>query len=450
MPASFFPIAFCNPSHGCSGDIWRRDYTVPAEKQPNWKIDEYARALIAIAAGAFEKMEFKPDADLAMAEKRLHLNYRVPDAQRLEWARKIVEKLGGKPPKTTEEVYAREQVLLHEKQSTDVVCQAIRIGEMAIATTPTETYALSGLKLKLQSPLEKTMVIELANGGDGYIPPPEFHPLGGYNTWAARSAGMEVMAEPKIVAASLGLLEKVAGKSRKEYLQSKGPLTENYLNQKPLAYWRMDEFSPGRAIDISGYHFDGQYEPGVLCFLEGPYSKEFNLNGETNRSAHFAGGRMTARVPGIGEDYTVSLWFWNGMPVEGRDVAGWIFARDYLNGPGQAGDQVGLGGKATVPGRLIYQHGPDAAGKKMQVGRTEVRRWTWNHLQVVKAGRKMAIYLNDAAEPEIDVELSDTGTGPQPDRFIFGGRADSNNSWEGRLDEIAVFGRAVSVKATGK
>ncbi|MFM7593809.1 MAG: hypothetical protein ACKO85_18635, partial [Isosphaeraceae bacterium] len=336
-------------SHGCSGDIWRRDYTVPAEKQPNWKIDEYARALIAIAAGAFEKMEFKPNADLAMAEKRLHLNYRVPDAQRLEWARKIVEKLGGKPPKTTEEVYAREQVLLHEKQSTDVVCQAIRIGEMAIATTPTETYALSGLKLKLQSPLEKTMVIELANGGDGYIPPPEFHPLGGYNTWAARSAGLEVMAEPKIVAASLGLLEKVAGKSRKEYLQSKGPLTENYLNQKPLAYWRMDEFSPGRAIDISGYHFDGQYEPGVLCFLEGPYSKEFNLNGETNRSAHFAGGRMTARVPGIGEDYTVSLWFWNGMPVEGRDVAGWIFARDYLNGPGQAGDQVGLGGKATVP-----------------------------------------------------------------------------------------------------
>ena len=40
-------------------------------------------------------------------------------------------------------------------------------------------------------------VIELANGGDGYIPPPEQHLLGGYNTWPARSAGLEVGAEPR-------------------------------------------------------------------------------------------------------------------------------------------------------------------------------------------------------------------------------------------------------------
>ena len=47
------------------------------------------------------------------------------------------------------------------------------------------------------------MVIELANGGDGYIPPPEMHAWGGYNTWAARSAGLEVMAEPKITQAAI-------------------------------------------------------------------------------------------------------------------------------------------------------------------------------------------------------------------------------------------------------
>lgn len=437
-------------SHGCSGDIWRRDYTVPAEKQPNWKIDEYARGLVAIAHGAYGKIQFAANADLAMAESRLNLNYRIPDAQRLEWARKIIEKLAGKPPKTTEEVYAREQILLHEKQSTNVVCQAIRIGEIAIATTPTETYALTGIKLKLQSPLEKTMVIELANGGDGYIPPPEFHPLGGYNTWAARSAGLEVLAEPKIVAASLGLLENVSGKSRKDYQQSSGPITDRILNQKPLAYWRMDEFTPNRAIDRSGNNFDGQYEPGVLCFLEGPKSGGFNLNNETNRATHFAGGRMTARVPGIGKDYTVSLWFWNGMPVEGRDVAGWIFARDYLNGPGLSGDQVGLGGKATAPGRLIYQHGPDVAGKKLLVGRTEVKRWTWNELKFVKVGKKVSIFLNNSPEPEIDLELTDAAAGHQPDSFIFGGRADSKDSWEGRLDEIAVFGQAEANKKSGK
>lgn len=155
---------------------------------------------------------------------------------------------------------------------------------------------------------------------------------------------------------------------------------------------------------------------------------------------------MSARVPGIGDDYTVSLWFWNGMPPEGRDVAGWIFARDYANGPGLTGDQVGLGGKATAPGRLIYQHGPDGAGNKRLVGRTEVRRWTWNQLQFVKAGKKVSIYLNGMPEPEIELELTDAVAGPQPDSFIFGGRSDSKESWEGRLDEIAIFGRAVPTR----
>ena len=39
-------------------------------------------------------------------------------------------------------------------------------------------------------------VIELANGGDGYIPPPEQHLLGGYNTWPARSAVAAIHPTP--------------------------------------------------------------------------------------------------------------------------------------------------------------------------------------------------------------------------------------------------------------
>ena len=162
------------------------------------------------------------------------------------------------------------------------------LGDIAIATTPTETYALTGLKLKLQSPLEKTLVIELANGGDGYIPPPEQHLLGGYNTWAARSAGLEVTAEPKIVAQSLALLEKITHRPRRVYQQSRGPLARAILNDKPLAYWRLDEFSPSLARDITGNNHHAAYEPGVLPFLEGPESKGFCEWGETNRSAHFA------------------------------------------------------------------------------------------------------------------------------------------------------------------
>ena len=137
--------------------------------------------------------------------------------------RRIVAAMGDRPPKTTEEVYAREQVILDERKATEIVVQALRIGDIAIASTPNETYALTGLKVKLQSPLPRTMVIELANGGDGYIPPPEQHRLGGYNTWPARSAGLEVDAEPRIAETALELLERVAGRHRRKYRAKSRP-----------------------------------------------------------------------------------------------------------------------------------------------------------------------------------------------------------------------------------
>jgi Neutral/alkaline non-lysosomal ceramidase, N-terminal len=217
-------------SHGCSGDIWRMDYTksTPVEFE-TIKIDQYAKGLVDLAVDACHDMEYDEHADLAMNEARLHMKYRVPDQQRLQWANGIVQQMEGQLPKTTPQVYAREQIMLHERQKTDVVVQAIRIGSIAIATVPTETYALSGLKLKLQSPLQKTMVIELANGGDGYIPPPEQHFLGGYNTWAARSAGLEIDAEPTIVEACLEKLESTCGQPRRIIVQSRGGLVEKIL-----------------------------------------------------------------------------------------------------------------------------------------------------------------------------------------------------------------------------
>ena len=73
------------------------------------------------------------------------------------------------------------------------------------------------------------MNIELANGSEGYIPPPEQHALGGYTTWPARTAGLEVQAEPKIVETVLGLLEQVAGKPRRASSLIHGPYAQSVL-----------------------------------------------------------------------------------------------------------------------------------------------------------------------------------------------------------------------------
>ena len=81
--------------------------------------------------------------------------------------------------------------LYHGKATFPWQLQAIRIGDLTISTLPNEVYALTGLKLKAQSPGAMHFNIELANGGEGYIPTPEQHVLGGYTTWPARTAGLE-------------------------------------------------------------------------------------------------------------------------------------------------------------------------------------------------------------------------------------------------------------------
>lgn len=432
-------------SHGCSGDIWRRDYTQPASETPDWNIRQYAAQLADVALDTYRTIEYDRSADLAMAETRMQLDYRVPDQQRLEWAQRIVDAMGDRAPKDQTEVYAREQVILHERQNTEVVVQALRIGEIAVATTPTETYALTGLKLKKQSPLEQTMVIELANGGDGYIPPPEQHVLGGYNTWPARSAGLEIEAEPKIAEAALQLLERVADQPRRPHEPSTGPAASSLRAAGPVAYWRLDDMAGPRAVDSSGEHRDGFYEPGVVFFLEGPQQPQFCSSGETNRAAHFAGGRLKARLAELGENYSVSLWFWNGMPPAARETTGWLFSRDFLHGVSAHGEHVGLGGTATEPGRLIYQPGQ---GEPV-VGKTAIERWTWNHLLMVRDGNSVKVHLNGNEQPEIETEAP--GKFPAAmDRMVFGGRSDNRENFEGRLDEIAVFDRAVSPEELAK
>ena len=432
-------------SHGCSGDIWRRDYTRPESWNPKLTIEEYTENLLDVAMRIYQGIDYQGDADLAMAERRMTMKYRVPDKQRLEWAKRIIEEMGDRPPKSQPEVYAREQLILHERQQTEIVVQALRIGEIGIATTPTETYAVTGLKIKAASPLKHNMVIELANGGDGYIPPPEQHRFGGYNTWAARSAGLEVAAESKITEACIELLEKITGKPRREDRQSQGPAAQAIAALKPAAWWRLDEFAGPRAVDSSGHRCDGIYEPDVTYYLEGPRSERFCKQGEKNRAAMFVGGRLQGRVEKLGDAYSVSIWLWNGMPNEGRDVSGWFFSRGTNNGLSQWSDHLGIGGTSGHTGRLIFFHGDDV--KTITAGKTIIPRWEWQHVVLVRDGDSVRVYLNG----QLEIETQAAADFPAGFETVFlGGRSDNHANWEGRLDEIAIFNRPLTPDEVAK
>jgi hypothetical protein len=426
-------------SHGASGDIYNKDYSKPAPKPPLQDINSYTEGLLKIALAAHAKIKYQDKISLAMAERILPLNYRVPDKQRLEWAMGVLDKMKTEEPKTLPEIYAREAILLHEKQNTQLHLQAIRIGDFTITTSPTETYALTGLKLKASTPLAGNMTVELANGAEGYIPPPEQHPLGGYNTWPARSAGLEVQAEPKIVETLTQLQEIVAGKPRRVYKASRGPAAEAIANSKPDAWWRLDEFEAPNAADSSSHHHGAIYEPGVVFHLDGPRSEAFCKGGDINRSAHFAGGRLRSQVPGLGKNYSVSLWIWNGMPNEGRPFTGWMFSRDQDHILGTQGDHLGIGGTSGNTGQLVFQHGGNS--KSQVAGKSVVPRWTWNHVVLTRDGEKVSVYLNGKKEIATQIPADFPADFEQ---VFLGGRGDNTDNWEGRLDEAAIFTRTLT------
>ena len=72
-----------------------------------------------------------------------------------------------------------------------IIIQAIRIGDLAICGIHFETFVEIGLDLKKRSPFPQTMVIGLANGRHGYLPTPEQHRLGGYETWLGTNSVQE-------------------------------------------------------------------------------------------------------------------------------------------------------------------------------------------------------------------------------------------------------------------
>jgi hypothetical protein len=422
-------------SQGTAGDLHWMDYSQPKKAM---LYAAYASEMAEVAFAAYQKIEYRNWVPLAMAEDKLTLRRRVPDEKRLAWTWAIVADMKGRTvPANKQEVYALEQVLLHETPQRELVLQAIRVGDLGITAIPNEVFGITGLKLKAQSPLQPTFNIELANGCEGYIPPPEQHPLGGYTTWPARSAGLEVQAEPKIVERVLRLLEQVAGKPRRPMIEAVGPYAAAVIDSRPAGYWRLGDAAGPQAVDASPHNRPATYENGIALYLEGPEGAGFCGPAQAKHAAHLAGGRLMVSLPGLGPAYTFEAWFWNGLPSDARPVAGYLFSCT----TGDTGDVLGIGGTEGAAGKLFF------AGSKSSdrlAGSTEIALRTWNHVALVRDGQRLRVYLNGKSQPEIAAEAV-SGTEPGSPQIFVGGRSDGSDSFEGKLAEVAVYDRALGV-----
>jgi hypothetical protein len=70
-------------------------------------------------------------------------------------------------------------------------------------------------------------------------------------------------------------------------------------------------------------------------------------------------------------------------------------------------------------------------------------RWEWRQVTLVREGRSIRVYLGG----ELEIETEARADFPAGfDQWFFGGRSDNDSNWEGRLDEIAVFGRSLKAE----
>jgi hypothetical protein len=199
-------------TNGTSGDVNNINFFAPwPAREPFEQIRLVADEVAASAFTAFRRIEYADWVPIHTSEAEIELGVRLPSAQDIDQAREVLAAAGPPPYSNIREIYTRETVLLAEFPPTvRVKLQAFRVGSLGIATSPCETFVETGLAVKKQSPFQPTMVIELANGYNGYLPPPEQHVLGGYETWRARSSYLAVDAEPKVRQTILELLSDVA------------------------------------------------------------------------------------------------------------------------------------------------------------------------------------------------------------------------------------------------
>jgi putative membrane-bound dehydrogenase-like protein len=427
-------------SQGTSGDSMWMDY---GKARRRIGLAAYAREVAEVVHAAYAKIRHRRYASLDMVQKDLRLGVRAPDDARLAWAREVMDEFdgfnGGRPTNRPQ-VYARDQFFLDRNRTRHVRLQALRIGDFGIAAIPCEVYAITGLKLKMQSPFSVQMNMALANGEEGYIPPPEQHRLGGYTTWPTRSAMLEVQAEPKIVEAMIGMLERVSGKPRRVLRDEISAYAQAVLRSRPAAYWRLDEISGAMASDRSGHANNASFHGDLAFFLRGPASPGFS-NDQINRAVHLAGGWLDAEIDVPGADYTVESWFWSGLEDSARDVTGVLFSRPVRHALATPAESLAITGEGDgEPGRLVFSVFGESAVPL--VGRTRLRPKSWYYVSLVRQGDRVQVYLNGNAEPEIDGHAPSNRAVDQG-RVRFGASSDGRFGFEGKLDEVAVYDRAL-------
>jgi hypothetical protein len=193
---------------GAAGDVTQVDNQRPGnEFGPAWG-ELFGLALGAEAAQAVARLDWRKEG----AVQAVRTTVPIPIRDDRNAPRE--------PPATglgagtvADQVYARERELVaREREARPVIdceVQAIRIGDLGLATNGAEFFCQLGLDIKAASPFPKTWVVSLANQWVGYVGTATAYYAGGYEPRTARSAKLAPWAGQALVEAALAALGKV-------------------------------------------------------------------------------------------------------------------------------------------------------------------------------------------------------------------------------------------------
>jgi hypothetical protein len=207
------PAVVAMMANGTSGDINNINFRQPrtVRRKPYEQMEFVARDVAGKVHAALAKAEYRNAITLAGRYRDLKIATRRPNQEQLEWAKQTLAKPAPAPGKVDlPHAYAQRTLgLAGYPETIPIPLQVLRIGDVCIGTMPNEVFCEIGLEFRKRSPVQPAFLVSLAHGYFGYLPTPQQHELGGYETWLGTSR-----LEPKASEKMLETLMELAAETR--------------------------------------------------------------------------------------------------------------------------------------------------------------------------------------------------------------------------------------------
>ena len=226
---------------GACGDIGQVDSLSPYEYRTGEAWAEFIGGRVgAEAVKALLSAPRGTNVPLDTRRKIWPIKRRQPSAESIAQARAIIAR-GKRPPDLSDWLFARETLMLTHllavEPAVEIEVQAVQIGPAVCISNPAEYFVTNGLEIKKRSRFPLTFVVELANGGVGYVPTEEAFRAsgGGYETRLTFYSNLEISAGRQIAEAGIALASEM----------TPGPIPEFPKIKTPGQPWPYGNVPPG-------------------------------------------------------------------------------------------------------------------------------------------------------------------------------------------------------------